>query len=255
MAITGPFSATVHLTSWTQLLTTAYGWALSMKIVLVGALLLTSAIHVFWLRPQVRKEYKKYLHVLARHQSGSGVALSDHAASLIAGQVKLRERRVAQRTQRLKRILRFEPILGVAVLLCVGLMNVFAGTLAPVATAPQAQQQTAITASQSYTALTSDHMLNVTLKITPDVAGPNLFIVTVQNAITHKAMTDVSVVVTISSLDMDMGTAIVSAPPAGKGSFKATSNLLMGGNWQVRIQLRTPDHVNHVAIIKVVTPY
>ncbi|MHB8596274.1 MAG: copper resistance protein CopC [Ktedonobacteraceae bacterium] len=255
MAVTGPFSATVHLASWMQLLTTAYGRALSIKVLLVGVLLLTSAIHVFWLRPRLRKEYKKYTYALVRHQSQAAIAQSDYASSLLAGQVKLREKRVAQRTERLTRILRIEPVMSVAVLICVGLMNVFAGTLAPVASAPQAQQQTATTATHAYVVLTSDKTLNVTLKITPDAAGANLFVVTVQNATTHEAITNVNIVLSISSLDMDMGTAIVSASPDGTGSFKATGNLLMGGNWQIRVQIRTPDHVAHVAIIRTVVSY
>jgi len=57
MAVTGPFSATIHLASWEQLLSTAYGRALVVKILLVGALLLTSAYHVLLLRPRLRKEY------------------------------------------------------------------------------------------------------------------------------------------------------------------------------------------------------
>ncbi len=51
MAITGPFSATFRLSSWDQFLTTAYGRTLIVKILLVGGLLLTSAIHVGLLRP------------------------------------------------------------------------------------------------------------------------------------------------------------------------------------------------------------
>src|SRR5712692_1537063 len=66
MAVTGPFSATVHLSSWEQLLLTAYGRALVVKILLVGALLLTSAIHVGLLRPRLKKEYQKYAYILGR---------------------------------------------------------------------------------------------------------------------------------------------------------------------------------------------
>src|SRR2546421_493940 len=103
MAITGPFSATVHLSSLQQLLTTAYGRALTVKILLVGALLITSAIHVLLLRPRLAKEYKKYTYAL------EGVAFNQ------AQQVKMRERRLATGTLRLSEILRWEPLMGVAV--------------------------------------------------------------------------------------------------------------------------------------------
>src|SRR5439155_12850358 len=69
MAVTGPFSATVHLSSWEQLLSTAYGRALVVKVLLVGGLLLTSAYHVLLLRPRLSKEYQKYAYVVARQEA------------------------------------------------------------------------------------------------------------------------------------------------------------------------------------------
>src|SRR6266571_3666888 len=162
MAVTGPFSATVHLSSWEQLLSTAYGRALVVKILLVGALLLTSAIHVGLLRPRLKKEYQKYTYAVQRLQSvqaekapsptvlnvpsrSSTAAMRSptdrteeeptRATRLIAGQVRLREGGLAKKTNRMTAILRWEPVLGVAVLVCVGLMNVFAGTLSPTAAA------------------------------------------------------------------------------------------------------------------------
>ena len=55
MAATGPLSATVELSSWEQFLSTAYGRVLAVKILLVGAMLLTSAFHLFVLRPRLRQ--------------------------------------------------------------------------------------------------------------------------------------------------------------------------------------------------------
>ncbi len=134
MAVTGPFSATTRFSSGGQLLTTLYGQVLTLKILLVGALLLTSAMHVFLLRPRLAKEVKKYAHAVARVQALQAAPEQNRPGKLLNQQVKLREERLAQQTGRLTRILRFEPVLGVAVLLCVGLLNVFAGTLAPVKT-------------------------------------------------------------------------------------------------------------------------
>src|SRR5712691_11339956 len=50
LAVTGPLSATIELNSWGQLFATAYGRTLVVKVLLVVALLLTSAVHVFSLR-------------------------------------------------------------------------------------------------------------------------------------------------------------------------------------------------------------
>src|SRR5439155_25552158 len=61
MAVTGPFNGVVHITSWDQLLTTAYGRTLDVKVLLVAGLLLTSSIHVGLLRPQLAKEYLRYI--------------------------------------------------------------------------------------------------------------------------------------------------------------------------------------------------
>jgi copper transport protein len=76
MAVTGPFSAILHLNSWQQLFTTAYGLALTLKIALVCAMLLISATHVLLLRPRVQREWKKYTHVSARQQTQYAMQIS-----------------------------------------------------------------------------------------------------------------------------------------------------------------------------------
>src|SRR5713226_4906048 len=280
MAVTGPFSATVHLTSWEQLLSTAYGRALVVKILLVGALLLTSAIHVLLLRPRLRKEYQKYAYVVGRFQAvqadkepnrtAVGVppiastattrSYTDQeeeepprATRLIAGQVKLREGRLAKKTKRVTAILRWEPVVGVAVLVCVGLMNVFAGTLSPIATA---QPQPTGTARAFHTTVkTADGKFTIALTVNPNTAGPNVFTVGVIENSTGKPTTNVGVSLYTTHLDMDMGTDTVNLQPDGKGHFSATGDLVMGGHWQIRIQIRTPDNTLHEATVKEPVPF
>ncbi len=292
MAVTGPISATVHLTSWDQLLSTAYGRALVVKILLVGGLLLTSAVHVLLLRPRLRKEYRKYAYAAQRLQTQQATQApspavllvgqahlaeeqqaqeADHAieipspssqaatepsraAKLLAQQVSLREGRLKKQTGRLTQVLRWEPVLGVAVLVCVGLMNVFAGTLSPTASAQQ-QQTTGTTTAFHTTAKTADNKFTVALAITPNTAGPNLFTVSVIDNRTGKATTQVGVSLYTTHLDMDMGTDTVNLQPDGKGHFSALGDLVMGGHWQIRIQVRTPDNTLHEATVKVLTPF
>src|SRR5258708_28954570 len=217
LAVTGPFSATVHLTSWEQLLSTAYGRALVVKVLLVGGLLLTSTIHVLLLRPRLKKEYQKYAYVAARQEAlqratAAVAAPSGHEAAephpttkLLAPQVKLRAARLTKQTRRLTRILSWEPLLGVAVLICVGLMNVFAGTLSPTAAA---QQQSAAGTSTVFhtTARTADGRVTVSLTATPNQAGPNTFTVSVVDNRSGKPTTQVGVSLYTTHLDMDMGT-------------------------------------------------
>jgi len=54
---------------------------------------------------------------------------------------------------------------------------------------------------------------------------------------------------------MDMGTDTVNAQPDGKGHFTAPGDLTMGGDWQIRIQIRTPENTLHETIVKLLTPY
>ena len=285
MAVTGPLSATIELNSWEQLFATAYGRTLVVKVLLVGALLLTSAVHVLLLRPGLKKEVKKYAYAESRlqaHQatytpsptallvgqihktddpmqsqppSSQITAELGRTARLLAQQVRLREGRLAKRSRRLIRVLRWEPFLGVAVLICVGLLSVFGGTLTPTTAAQQAGPPTATAAPFHATAKTKDGTLSVTLYINPNTAGPNGFLVSVADARTGAPVTNVGVSLYTTILDMDMGTDSVNLQPDGKGHFSGTGDLVMGGNWQIRIQVRTPNNTLHEATVKVVTAF
>ncbi|HWZ19223.1 MAG TPA: copper resistance protein CopC [Ktedonobacteraceae bacterium] len=276
MSITGPFSATFHLTSWQQFLSTAYGRALLIKIALIGGLLVTSATHVGILRPRLKKEYLKYSYTANRlqaiqdrgeigeqnrssalngQQAITKTAEPSRATKLLTQQVRLREGRLTKKTQVLTRVLRWEPVLGVGILICVGLMNVFAGTLSPIAVAQQ-QQQTG-TKPQSYTttAPTKDGKFRVTLSVNPNRFGTNVFTVSAVDAATGKPATNIGVSLYTTMLDMDMGTDTVNLLPDGKGHFSGSGDLAMPGNWEIRIQIRTPDATLHEASVKFVTPF
>ena len=244
LAITGPFNATVHLNSVLQLINTAYGRALTVKILLVGALFVTSAIHVGLIRPRLAKEYKKHAYAL------EGVTFNQ------SQQVKMRERRLTKYTRRLTEILRWEPLIGVAVIVCVGLMNVFAGTLSPTVPAQQQQQPTTGTTQAFNTSVhTTDNKFTVQLNVNPNRFGTNIFTVTVIDNSTHKPTTDVGVSLYTTMLDMDMGTDTVNLRPDGKGHFSAPGDLSMSGHWAIRIQIRTPDKTLLGATVHLFTPF
>jgi copper transport protein len=239
---------------------------------LVGGLLLTSAIHVGLLRPRLRKEYKKYNYVIQRLQSRQAVTAAssrvveldgqqaststvelDYITKSIAQQVKLREERLTRGTLRLMKILRWEPVLGVAVLVCVGLLNVFGGTLLPATTT---QPQTVGQSKPFNTSLqTTDDKFTVTLNINPNRFGTNVFTVSVVDNNTHAPTTNVGVSLYTTMLDMDMGTDSINLLPDGKEHFSANGDLSMGGHWQVRIQIRTPDNTLHEAKVDFITPF
>jgi copper transport protein len=275
MAITGPFSATFHLTSWQQFLSTAYGRALLVKIALIGGLLVTSAIHVGILRPRLKKEYLKYSYVANRLQAmqergengeqNRSSTLNDQqaitmtaepsrATKLLVQQVRLREGRLTKKTQLLSNVLRWEPMLGMGVIICVGLMNVFAGTLSPIAVAQQ-QQPTSKPRPYTTTAPTKDGKFRVTLNVNPNRFGTNVFTVSAVDTATGKLATNIGVSLYTTMLDMDMGTDTVNLLPDGKGHFSGSGDLAMPGNWEIRIQIRTPDATLHETSVKFVTPF
>ncbi|WP_176728950.1 copper resistance CopC/CopD family protein [Thermogemmatispora onikobensis] len=271
LTVTGPFSASFHLTSPAELITTAYGRALLIKIVLVAALLATSAFHVLLLRPRLKKEYGKYAYGLERLEQKQAHPIAqqieqapDDSETAIqqrrwTRQLKLREKRLTRLTARLMTVLRWEPLLGVGVLICVGLMNIFAGTLTPTTTA---LNQTAPTASSTATpkplttsATTSDGRFTVTLTISPNRFGTNTFTVKVSDRQTQRPATQIGVTLYLNMLDMDMGTEVLNLQPAADGSFSGHGDLTMSGDWLARIQVRTLDNKLHEAQIKFFTPF
>lgn len=278
LSSTGPLSAIFHLTSLDQSITTAYGRTLDVKILLVGALLATSTYHVFWLRPRLKKEYRKYAYVNERMEKAQASIAKDlpetsvesregyesqkiqegqqRTNKLLARQVKLREERLNAGTARLTRVLRWEPWLGVAVLVCVGLLNVFAGTLTPT-NAASSSPTTPAAGAFNGTAQTADGKYSVTLTISPDRFGSNVFTVQVKDVQTGKALgpNDVGVSVYTTTLDMDMGTGNLDLQAVSGGGFSGTGDLAMGGNWDIRVQLRTPDNTLHAADFRVFTPF
>jgi putative copper export protein len=256
MAVSGPFNAVVHMNSLEQLITTAYGRTLIVKVLLVGGLLLTSAIHVGLFRPRLAKDYKKYSDSLETVQD-EGTSESD-ATIRSSKEFKQLEGQVSQQTRRLTTVLRWEPLLGVAVLVCTGLLNVFAGTLTPAAIpqqqTAQQQQQPAQSKPFATTVQTTDKKYTIKLSVTPNRFGTNVFTASVLDS-QGKPDTNVGVSIYTTMLDMDMGTNALNLQPDGKGSFSANGDLDMGGNWQLRVQIRTPDNTLHEAKVTLFTPY
>ena len=263
MAVTGPLSATVHLTSWEQLFATAYGLALVVKVSLVGGLVLTSAIHVLLLRPHLEKAYGAYERVNANLQVAENIsvrvqrtqstarAVLPGASRQLVHEMHFCEDRLARQTRLLRSVLQWEPLLGVAVLVCVGLMNMFAGSLSPVE-APQVS--IGKTQVVHLSALTVDHQFLVKLDVTPGQLGANTFLATIKNAPTGTSATNIQVALSLSSLDMPMGTDTLDLSPDEKGLFHTTSNLTMGGKWQLRFQIRARDKTLHEALVTLQVP-
>jgi copper transport protein len=255
MSITGPFNATTRMTSLDQLLATTYGRVLIVKTLLVGGLLLTSAWHVFVLRPRLAKDYKKYS--ASSKAEVTGTKSEGGVATLAVPETKSIERDIEQQGRRLINTLRWEPLLGVAVLLCTGLLTVFSGTLVPTNTQ---NQQSAVapvptTPSNPFTVTqkTTDGKFTLTFHVTPNSFGDNEFTVTVLDS---KGQPNANVGISLYNTmeDMDMGTRHLNLQPDGKGQFKGNDQLDMSGHWQVRIDVRTPDGGTSHTTVNFVTP-
>src|SRR5205085_7963053 len=92
---------------------------------------------------------------------------------------------------------------------------------------------------------TADKKFKVTLTVNPNRSGTNVFTVGVGDANTGTIITNIGVSLYITQLDM--GTNTVNTQPDGKGHFRAFGDLSMGGDWQIRIQVRTPENTLHEA--------
>jgi hypothetical protein len=101
---------------------------------------------------------------------------------------------------------------------------------------------------------TSDGMFLVLFNVTPNRLGTNHFHVTVDNATTKKPVSNLQVQLATTMLDMAMGTDTYALQTSGNGQYSTSGDLSMGGRWQIRILVRTPDATLHTAQVQFSTP-
>lgn len=271
------FTMTLNQVTLNQLINSAYGRALLVELVLMAALAVCSIFQLFLFSPRIGKEYRKYAYAThrfgtpglptrievetrqnasqARPAAAERMTAPDQSPSPAAGQVRLREKRLTKKIHALLSLLRWEPVLGVAILVTAALTNVFAGTLSVVPTQTTPQKTGGPTPPYVSTVHTTDSKFAARLEVNPNRFGTNVFTVTVTDISTGQTDSKVSVTISTTMLDMDMGTDIISLVPDGKGNFSGSGDLSMAGNWQIAIQIRTADHTLHEATANIVTPF
>jgi len=146
---------------------------------------------------------------------------------------------------------------GIAVLLGIGLLKVFSGALPGAASAPPSHPTPQLTATSlpwSATVLTTDRLILVTLEVDPNQTGSNSFTVKLVAMGTGKALTNVSLSLFTTMLDMKMATTSIVMHPDGRGHFHGRGELLMGGDWDIRLLIRIADQSQHEARIRLLTP-
>ncbi len=269
MAISGPLNTTTRMSSLNQLLSTLYGRTLIVKVLVVGALLISSALHVLLIRPRLTRSLKEYDR--ATHTVQIEVGQQDSIPEMVQKPIadskrKALERSIGQQTWTATTVMRWEPALGVLVLVCTSLLTVFSGTLQPATLPVPASQtiaqpetiptQTISTKPFTTTAKTQDQKFQVKLSVNPNTFGTNTFTITIlDNDGKVVPSSQVHVMLYITMLDMDMGTDRANLQPDGKGHFSTQADLGMGGNWRVRIEIRTTDTTLHNATVQFYTPF
>jgi nitrogen fixation protein FixH len=139
-----------------------------------------------------------------------------------------------------------KALLAIAVLLCVGVVSTFTGTLPPIRIGHPHPFAT--------TVKTTDGKFAVKLNVTPNQSGTNVFTVAVLDPSTNTAVTASDVTLYATMPDMvEMGTDTITLQPDGKGHFSATGNFSMGGTWQIQVQVHTADGTLHEATVTLVT--
>lgn len=257
-ASSGSFNADVQLTSWSQFLDTTYGRTLIVKILLFIGMMAISGHHVFRIRPALAKALDA--------RGLGGVALPAIAGAEVdepvdeAGQSH--DEQVEEQPPRAKRLLEHiehlserlrlwiqrEAMLGVGVLFCASLLGGLAGSLAPAPPgAPNINAPTLNATTKTPVDLTQTVAgLQVTLKVAPDKFGTNSVGVLLIDKNTNKPIDGANVHLLVNMVEMDMGTGTSDLKGIGDGFYTGQVDLLMGGHWNIQVQIRTPADPNTI---------
>lgn len=141
------------------------------------------------------------------------------------------------------------------VLLCICVMQ-SCGTSPSSATAIRRQPPPTVAAHLFHAMRkTLDGDFAVTLDITPNRSGTNIFRVRVMDTRTDKQVTQGKITLYTTMQDMPMGTDSIVLHTDGTGQFSATSDTLsMGGHWAIGITIQTSDQTIHKVGVGLVIP-
>ncbi len=151
-------------------------------------------------------------------------------------------------------LLSWKPAWSILLLLCVSVINGCGATPSPTTTFRQQPQPTAVAQPFHASMKTLDGDFTVTLDITPNRSGTNVFTVQVMDNHRNKLASHLNITLYTTMQDMPMGTDSIVLHADEKGQFSATSdNLSMAGHWAVGITIQTSDHLLHKAGVSLVT--
>ncbi len=251
LVLSGLFAAATSMDAWSQLAGTIYGRVLIIDGLLVVVLLYIGAQHILSLRPRLIKDFAAYRVATQTVPSSTADSAADDKDQSVPLRVKQLEENVIQQTKRLCSSMSWGPLPGMAVLLCMGLLTIFAGTLQSVPVQSSVQP---LAKSFTTTVMTQDKGYRVTLTIDPDSFGTNTCTVSVRNSTgAFIPLTGLRVTLDTTMLTMAMGTESWDLQSNSRGQFSGSVDLEMGGSWQMRIDVHTADGALHTATVDFVT--
>jgi copper transport protein len=206
--LSGLFAAKIHIPSWYAFFHSIYGWALVVKVGLIGLMMLVSAFTVFVVRPRIRSSLTQ--------------------DELVEGGVQ------TVWVKRLLTWLRVNPVLGAGVLLASSVMFSYP---VPEGLSPAGPS--------AYTIHLGG--LTGTLALVPDRSGPNVVTVTLHDG-RGQPVKQATVVVLTTMLDMEMGTGKAPLTQSAPGRFSGTADLGMGGHWGLRVLVYSPAGLAQTSI-------
>jgi putative copper export protein len=225
LAVTGLYSAWLHVGSLDALLPTTYGRTLLVKLVLFAGLVVLGAFNFLWLRPRLAAP-------LPKGGAKKQAAIAEY------------ERTGSTLLTHFGRAIRFEVALGVAVLLAVAILTANAPAREALAQARLPKRSQTVTAGD----------LKLTMSLSSLQPGNTTFDVLITKAKGGQPVTDANrVILRVNHAEMDMGESEATLTSQGNGHYAATESYLsMSGKWDVRtiIQRTNVADVDHTFVAR-----
>ncbi len=211
LALTGLYSAWLHVGSPDALLPTEYGRALAIKLALFAGLLALGAFNHFWLRPRLAAP-------LPKGAAKRAVAVAERARTT---PIFLR---------RFGRAVRVEALLGVAIILAVAFMTGFVPAREAIVEARAPKRAQTIRVDD----------LTVTLSLAALQPGDNNFDILLKKTAGGAPVTDAErVALRLTHPEMEMAESEAIATWRGDGHYVASGPYLsMSGRWDLRVLVR-----------------
>ncbi len=221
-----------------------------VAVLLLIGILVCSGIWLSMLRVRLRREYHKYHYLRQRIQRARVMHPTVHTMNT---QLQQRKQRLLRHLAWGRNVTSMTAVLGLGIMLSVSVLR------------PAPSLSTSFSSSQllpkgsaspfNATVSTVDKQFSVSLTVTPNHFGPNVFMISVTSSATGQSVTTVHVSLALTMRDMAMGISTFPLQPDGAGHFTATGTLAMTGHWEISVLIRTPDAVVHKAVVELLTAY